>query len=123
MSTAASKLVIFLAFANSSGNSWSTYNLTISNYLDSTEAIYFGVNTNGLTAGQLANVRWENPYGTGGLVLGAIIESDGRIRPAPVPELNTVIAFALMGVGGSWKNRRKLLHLFTTVRNRYQTAA
>ncbi|MDB6053801.1 MAG: hypothetical protein JWN25_1324, partial [Verrucomicrobiales bacterium] len=65
--------------------------------------------TNGLTASQLANINWQDPYGTGsGLVLGSIIESDGRIRPSSVPELNTVLAFGLLGIGMAWSKRKTI---------------
>ncbi|MDB6052860.1 MAG: hypothetical protein JWN25_383, partial [Verrucomicrobiales bacterium] len=68
--------------------------------------------TNGLTASQLANINWQDPYGTGsGLVLGSIIESDGRIRPSSVPELNTVLAFGLLGAAAVWKKRRDIIRI------------
>jgi hypothetical protein len=62
-----------------------------------TPRIYFGTTTSGLTTNQLANVRWQDPFGSGsGLVMGAVIESDGRIRPAPVPELTSIVGFGIL---------------------------
>lgn len=97
-----------LAFADTHSNSWGGYTLSITNYLDSSEKIYFGTTSGGLTPTQLREVVWYNPYGTNGTVYGATIDFDGRIRPAPipVPEPKTVVAVILLTGAMLWRERR-----------------
>jgi len=100
----------YLAFANSSAQSWSG-SLVISNYYNSWDKIYFGTGSNGLTSAQLADVVWINPYGNGSNYDGAIIEANGLIQPAiaaPVPEAKTVAAVFFLVAFALWRERKWL---------------
>lgn len=80
-----------LAFANSSGETWSgSVSLEFINFTDGTDTVFFGVG--GLTSGQLAQIRINGSHyatldGSGFLALGAAI-----------PEPSTYAVFA--GLGG-----------------------
>jgi autotransporter-associated beta strand protein len=102
-----------LAFADTHGASWGGYTLSITNYLDSSEKIYFGTTSSGLTASQLSEIVWYNPYGTNSTIYGATIDFDGRIRPAPqaVPEPKTVAAMILLAGVVCWRERRIAVHI------------
>jgi fibronectin-binding autotransporter adhesin len=97
----------FLNFGNSSSQPWSG-TLLIVNYLDSSEKIYFGTTSGGLTQGQLDSINWQDPFGPGsGLVLGSIIDFDGRIRPRPVPEPATIFTVLLLSAGLLYRERKR----------------
>jgi hypothetical protein len=75
-----------LTFANSSSVAWNVGTLAISSWNGSTsgggsDQILFGTDATGLTAGQLAQVKWIAPNG-GADVTGAKILSTGEIVPA-----------------------------------------
>jgi fibronectin-binding autotransporter adhesin len=105
-----------LAFADTHAASWGGYTLSITNYLDSSEKIYFGTTSSGLTASQLSEIVWYNPYGTNSTFYGATIDFDGRIRPAPqaVPEPKTVMAFTLLAGVVCWRERKSLGQVLRT---------
>ncbi|MDB6036753.1 MAG: hypothetical protein JWM99_594, partial [Verrucomicrobiales bacterium] len=65
----------------------------------------------GLSASQLSEIVWYNPYGTGGTYTGATIDFDGRIRPAPlpVPEPKTVVALLLLAGVLAWRERNTIV--------------
>ena len=100
-----------LAFADTHTASWAGNVLSISNYSDATEKIYFGTTSGGLSASQLSEIVWYNPYGTGGTYTGATIDFDGRIRPAPlpVPEPKTVVAVILLASVMAWRERKAIV--------------
>ncbi|HYE33202.1 MAG TPA: autotransporter-associated beta strand repeat-containing protein [Methylomirabilota bacterium] len=113
-----------LGFADSSDKSWGTYQLTIVNYFDDTEEIYFGTTAGGLQSSQLEKIVWDNPYGPGsGTIFGAIIEADGRIRPKPVPEPATVISMVAVGLLIGWRERKRLQSALRIVSGRFRTAS
>lgn len=96
-----------LAFHDSSGQDWGSFELTITNYFDSTERIYFGTTSGGLTTNQLSKIVWVDPYGSGsGLYYGAIIKPDGRIRPMPIPEARSVAAVMVILGLIIWRERK-----------------
>jgi hypothetical protein len=78
-----------LGFANSSAVAWNAGTLTITSWNGSasgggSDQITFGTDATGLTAGQLAQVKWIAPNG-GADVTGAKILSTGEIVPADAP--------------------------------------
>jgi fibronectin-binding autotransporter adhesin len=114
-----------LAFADTHAASWGGYTLSITNYLDSSEEIYFGTTASGLTASQLSEIVWYNPYGTNSTIYGATIDFDGRIRPAPqaVPEPRTVAAIILLAGIVGWRERRIAEYIGKTIFKRSKSFA
>lgn len=88
-----------LNFANSSAVTW-TGILTIANWNGGAngggpDRIFFGTGAGGLTAGQLAQIQWINPFGAGD-VTGASLLPTGELVP-PLPPATTIRAPALVG--------------------------
>lgn len=85
-----------LTFANSSGQAWTAgKTLTIVNWNGNAagggpDQIFFGTDATGLTAAQLAQIKWTAPNG-GSDVTGASILASGEIVPyvAPVTEITS----------------------------------
>ncbi len=77
-------------FSSSSGNAWTAGKfLIVSNWNGSTsgggpDVVKFGVSPGGLTAGQLAQIKWINPFGAGDLT-GAEQLASGEIVPLVAP--------------------------------------
>jgi hypothetical protein len=86
-----------VTFSNSSVVGWNAGTLTISSWNGSasgggSDQIKFGTDATGLTAGQLAQIRWINPYG-GGDVASTRILSTGEIVPVvPAPSITAPTA-------------------------------
>lgn len=83
--TAAGAAVV-LNFANSSAAAW-TGTLTIANWNGDAngggpDQIFFGTGAGGLTAAQLAQIKWINPFGAGD-VTGASLLPSGEVVPLP----------------------------------------
>jgi len=75
-----------LKFANSSGITWATGTLNIFDwnggvYGGGPDQIFVGTDATGLTASQLAQIKWINPFGSGD-VMGAYQLPTGEIVPA-----------------------------------------
>ena len=75
-----------LHFAKSSPVAWNAGTLSITSWNGSAsgggaDRIFFGSDATGLTAGQLAQIKWVNPLGSGD-VTGAAILATGEIVPA-----------------------------------------
>jgi fibronectin-binding autotransporter adhesin len=113
-----------LAFADSSGQTWSG-TLTIDDWNGTSgtnattggggaEALFFGSSSTGLTAGQLAEIQFVNPDGTAG-TYGAGINANGEVFadiPAAVPEPATVFsALLLTGLVACRERKRMRLTL------------
>jgi hypothetical protein len=80
-----------LNFANSSAVAWNAGTLTITSWNGNaagggSDRIYMGTDATGLTASQLAQVKWVNPLGSGD-VTGAAILSTGEIVPVLAPTI------------------------------------
>ena len=100
-------------FADSSGESWSSDVLFITNWSGSefgggTDQIYFGEDSGGLGSSQLGRIVFVDPFGNG-RNYGARILETGEIVPA-VPEPATIGAglALLLAAGGHqlWRRRR-----------------
>jgi hypothetical protein len=96
-----------LNFADSHLMSW-TGSLIITNYLEGSDQIFFGSTASGLTAGQVSQIFFHDPYGASSGVYDAEILSNGRVRPRIVPEPATVATFGLLAAGLLWRERRRL---------------
>ena len=71
-----------LTFADSSKAEWDlTKTLTIQNWTADKDTIRFGKGASGLTAGQLGQVRFQNPAGLPFGSYSAKILNDGRVAP------------------------------------------
>ncbi|HYE33422.1 MAG TPA: hypothetical protein VEH27_18505 [Methylomirabilota bacterium] len=93
-----------LTFADSSSANWQKDTLTIVNYSDATDQIFFGTTSQGLTPSQLENIVWMDPYGPGsGIIYGAAISANGRIRP--VPEPGTITSIVAVAALIAWRER------------------
>ncbi|MEA3211957.1 MAG: fibronectin-binding autotransporter adhesin [Chthoniobacter sp.] len=76
-------------FGVSSGNGWSG-KLSITNWSGNaqgggTDQLFFGVNTTGLLAAQLAAIEWKNPFGLGDVVGARFVGALGEVAPIPEP--------------------------------------
>ena len=91
-----------VAFANSSAIDWSTFNLNISDWTLGVDTIRFGVDSTGLTTGQLNNIFFVDLDNA-----TAQIDSQGFISPAPVPEPQAIVLM-LTGLGALiWVQRNR----------------
>lgn len=78
-----------MVFGDSSLLSWGSSLLTISNWESGSDLLRFGVNSSGLTAGQLAGINFT------GFGAGAQIDSLGYVTPVPEPAAWALLAFGL----------------------------
>jgi fibronectin-binding autotransporter adhesin len=103
-----------VAFADSSTKTW-TGTLSIYNWSGDkdngggTDQLYFGTDTSGLTAAQLAEVQFYSGNGTGAFTTGAILLANGEL--VPVPEPSTYAAAAMAFVTLLITQRRRLKKL------------
>jgi autotransporter-associated beta strand protein len=95
-----------LAFAKSSGQSWtgtlSIYNWSGSTTGGGTDQVYFGTDNTGLTSTQLSQIEFYTGNGTGDLGMARIL-ADGEI--VPVPEPATWLAGILSIAAIAWSLR------------------
>ncbi len=83
-----------IAFANSHSISW-TGTLNIYNWSGTpwtgggTDELFFGTDSTGLTATQLADIQFYSGTGTGAYTVGALILANGEV--VPVPEVRTFL--------------------------------
>jgi hypothetical protein len=101
-----------LTFANSTTESWnasailSIVNWTGNIYGGGTDQVHFG--PGGLTAGQLSQVRFVNPFGLTPGIYNAVMLSSGEV--VPVPEPATVVAVILLAGLIGWRERARWLN-------------
>ena len=103
-------------FADSSGISWNgSVSLTIQNWSGTpvtgggTDQLYFGSSTSGLTATQVGQIFFKDPFGgTGGLVPAAILPT-GEV--VPIPEPSTVFGLTALVFAVGYRERRRLVDL------------
>ncbi|WCJ61181.1 autotransporter-associated beta strand repeat-containing protein [Fontisphaera persica] len=102
-----------LTFANSTTESWnasailSIVNWTGNLYGGGTDQVHFG--PGGLTAGQLSQVRFVNPFGLTPGIYNAVMLSSGEV--VPVPEPATIVAVVLLAGLVGWRERNRWLVL------------
>ncbi len=89
-----------LNFANSSAVAWNAGTLSIVGWGGSpsgggSDQIKFGTDATGLTAAQLAQIKWINPFGAGD-VTGASILPSGEVVP-PLPPVTTIGTPVIVG--------------------------
>jgi hypothetical protein len=98
-----------LSFADSSlySGAWSGQ-LTINNWTDGSDDLFFGSASTGLTSAQLGKIWFNDPWGNG-YFYGAMIDANGRVRPGPVPEPATILALVLAGAALLGHERKRLL--------------
>ncbi|MCX8155175.1 MAG: autotransporter-associated beta strand repeat-containing protein [Verrucomicrobiae bacterium] len=100
-----------LTFANSTSEAWNASAiLSIVNWTGNLagggiDRVIFG--PGGLTAGQLSQVRFVNPFGLTPGIYNAIMLSSGEI--VPVPEPATVVAVVLLAGLIGWRERARWL--------------
>ena len=88
-----------LHFADSSSSIWNPGTLTIAGWTGSangggTDQLFFGINTSGLTAAQLAQIRFTDPAGFGpGLYPGRMLANGELVAAIPEPA-STALLFA-----------------------------
>ena len=114
-----------ISFADSSATSWTVGSTlyiqnwtgidTVGHGTQAVDQVYFGTTASGLTAAQLGQIIFVNPYMyTDGSQyvgnLGAIILANGEVVPyrPPVPEARTVVLTALLGGAILVRERRRL---------------
>jgi|GEM_PF-2942358 len=112
-----------LQFADSSGSSWGSSKLYLLNWtgkdtvgtpsLGTLDELYFGSSSSGLTAGQVDQIFFVNPWiqTWGSNYVGnlpAIILPTGEIVPKIVPETRTVVLTTLLGAVGLYRERRRV---------------
>jgi autotransporter-associated beta strand protein len=106
-----------LSFANSSAISWTPDTVLIvrnwngSGYGGGSDQLYFGNALTGLTAGQLAQIRFENPNGVSGLFVAGILPT-GEVVPIPEPWPAAIVA--LLAAIVAWKERRQIARFWMT---------
>jgi hypothetical protein len=98
-----------LSFADSSGEDWTGYTLTVRNYAQGVSKLRFGTSNTGLTATQLSQMKFAD-FGD----LPGAIDADGYVTPAPAtPPQPTITAITHSGgsvqiawtaVSGKWYN-------------------
>ncbi len=112
-----------LRYAVSSSEIWNSgASLVVSQWSGSlsgggTDQLYFGNNTGGVTAGQLAQITFLNPEGFDAGTYGAVILSSGEVVPI-VPEVETWVAIAVLMAWIAWhaKANRPFLMWITSRR-------
>jgi hypothetical protein len=84
-----------------------------------TDQLYFGSNDGGLTEGQVAQIKFENPAGYAPGVYDAMILPSGEVVPIPlpVPEPKTVAAVAFLAVFIGFRERKRLCSLLRMLRS------
>ncbi|OYV45493.1 MAG: hypothetical protein B7X06_04465, partial [Verrucomicrobia bacterium 21-51-4] len=102
-----------ISFADSSGASWSSNPiLNIVNWDGSltgggSSQLIFGSAASGLTANQIAQIRFYNPAGLSPGTYSAQILSTGELIPDAAPEPATTVAGLLMGlIAVFWEIKR-----------------
>jgi hypothetical protein len=78
-----------LAFADSSGEDWGSFTLTINGYNLHTSKLRFGTTTSGLTAAQLSQMQFADFAN-----LPGVIDSSGYVAPA-LPKLTATLALGV----------------------------
>ncbi|MDX1950948.1 MAG: hypothetical protein SFY81_02120 [Verrucomicrobiota bacterium] len=107
-----------LQFADSSANAWTAgRTLTVANWNGDTagggnDQLRFGNSFSALTAGQVAQIRFQNPNGVLGLYAAQILSS-GEVVPVAVPEPATVATVALLLGSLGWRERKFLGRFFS----------
>ncbi len=103
-------------FADSSGISWGSGTLTITNWTQLTNSdsgeygrLFFGSNTNSLTSGQLGQIS----FNIAGTLYGAKFLSDGEVVAdiTPIPEPRVYAAALALLAAVVWRERKRLLLL------------
>ncbi|NJK91311.1 MAG: hypothetical protein HC904_05450 [Blastochloris sp.] len=105
-------------FANSAAAPWtggSAFRITNWSGIPSTDGInggggtdqvYFGTTSGGLTASQLSQIVFINPFGDG-IDYGAIILADGEVVPVPEPSTWLTASLLLLFII-AWERRRRI---------------
>lgn len=88
-----------LTFASSSASAWTAATaLTLQNWTSSSDHLFFGNSAAGLSAAQVASIRFSNPGGFTAGLYGARILASGEVVPL-VPEPATLAAAGLLLAG------------------------
>jgi len=99
-----------LRFSDSSGVAWTGGEiLTVTNWSGNvdgggTDQLYIGTTNGGVTSGQLSQIRFVDPFGSGSGTFAARILSTGEI--VPVPEPATILAGVLLLGWAGWRRSR-----------------
>lgn len=85
-----------LSFALSSDQNWGAFTITINNFEVGFDTLRFGTDATGLTAGQLANIRFNG-------TVAAQIDSNGFVTPVPEPGSAALLGLAIAGLVGTYR--------------------
>ena len=105
-----------LHYADSHLASWtSSVILSITNWSGlatggGTDQLLFGTTLGGLSAGQLAEIQFVDPFGLGGIYSAQILANGEVVPLSPIPEPSTWVAgaLALLALGCTQRRRFKL---------------
>lgn len=71
-----------------------------------TDRVIFGSSASGLTAGQVAQIRFLDPFGPGSGLIPAMILPSGEV--VPIPEPGTVFAGLALAAAVGWRERKRI---------------